>query len=326
MFYMKFHETHYEEYVQKVKTHNIHNELTPFYRNLPSNIEQFRNIMLHGPSGTGKYSQALHIIEKYSPSKLKYEKMMTVISEKGEVSYKISDIHFEVDLMLLGCHSKVIWHELFGQIVEVVSLKKEKMGIILCKNFHCIHSELLEIFYSYMQQYNHNNLAIQLRFILLTEHISFLPINIINHCYILPVMRPKKEHYKKMGLKMDIEEKNILNLKEIKSLKNVKDEEELQEDLFDKLHTQLLEIMVLEDTNYYTFRELLYDLLIYNVDVHEMVTTILFELVQTKQINSESLTKILNKLPNLLKQYNNNYRPIYHLENIFLSITNELSN
>jgi hypothetical protein len=282
--------------------------------------------MLYGPGGTGKYSQALHIIEKYSPSKLKYEKMMTVISEKGEVSYKISDIHFEVDLMLLGCHSKVIWHELFGQIVEVVSLKKEKMGIILCKNFHCIHSELMEIFYSYMQQYNHNNLAIQLRFILLTEHISFLPINIINHCYILPVMRPKKEHYKKMGLKMDIEEKNILNLKEIKSLKNVKDEEELQEDLFDKLQTQLIEMMALENMNYYTFRELLYDLLIYNVDVHEMVTTILFELVQTKQINSESLTKILNKLPNLLKQYNNNYRPIYHLENIFLSITNELSN
>ena len=129
-----------------------------------------------------------------------------------------------------------------------------------------------------------------------------------------------------MGLKMDIEEKNILNLKEIKSLKNIKREEDLQEDLFDKLHTQLLEIMVLEDMNYYAFRELLYDLLIYNVDVHEMVTTILFELVQTKQINSESLTKILNKLPNLLKQYNNNYRPIYHLENIFLSITNELSN
>ena len=125
---------------------------------------------------------------------------------------------------------------------------------------------------------------------------------------------------------MDIEEKNILNLKEIKSLKNIKHEEDLQEDLFDKLHTQLLEIMVLEDMNYYAFRELLYDLLIYNADVHEMVTTILFELVQTKQINSESLTKILNKLPNLLKQYNNNYRPIYHLENIFLSITNELSN
>ena len=27
-----------------------------------------------------------------------------------------------------------------------------------------------------------------------------------------------------------------------------------------------------------------------------------------------------------LKQYNNNYRPIYHLENIFLTITNELCN
>ena len=72
---MKFHETHYEDYIEKVKEYNIHNELLPFYKNLPSNIDQFRNLILFGPTGTGKYSQALKIIEKYSPSNLKYEKM-----------------------------------------------------------------------------------------------------------------------------------------------------------------------------------------------------------------------------------------------------------
>ena len=323
---MKFHETHYEDYIEKVKEHNIHSELLPFYKSLPSKIEHFRNLILFGATGTGKYSQALKIIEKYSPSHLKYEKMMTIVSEKGEFSYKLSDIHFEVDLMLLGCHSKIIWHDLFGQIVEVVSLKKEKMGIILCKNFHGIHSELLEIFYSYMQQYNHNNLAIQLRFILLSEHISFLPINIINHCYVVPIMRPKKEHYKKLGLKMNIEEKNITNLKEIQSLKPLKSIDNIQEDLFDKIRNKLFELMASEKMRYYELRENLYDLLIYNLDVQEIIMSILFEMVDNGKIKNGSLRKVLDKLPLLLKQYNNNYRPIYHLENIFLTITNEICN
>ena len=38
--------------------------------------------------------------------------------------------------------------------------KNNKKGIILCKNFHLINSELLEIFYSYMQKKLIENLKI----------------------------------------------------------------------------------------------------------------------------------------------------------------------
>ena len=321
---MKFHETHYEEYVEKVEKSNIHEELEPFYKKLPSKLENFRNLILYGPVGTGKYSQALKIIKKYSPSDLKYEKKMNVMCEKGEFSYKLSDVHFEVDLMLLGCNSKVIWHELFSQIVEVVSVRREKMAIILCKNFHTIHSELLDIFYSYMQQYNHNNLAIQLRFILISEHISFLPLNIINHCYRVPIRRPKKQEYKRLGLKFNIEPKYVTNLKEIKSIQLLSHESDIGEDLYDKILTQLLSVINEESINYSHIRETLYDLLIYNLDIQEVIMGILDYYVEKDMLKKDNIDTIMSKMPVLLKQYNNNYRPIYHLESIFLTITNEL--
>ena len=54
-------------------------------------------------------------------------------------------------MSLMGCHSKMLWNEVYNQIVDILLAKAEKSGIIVCKYFHEIHSELLDIFYSYMQ-------------------------------------------------------------------------------------------------------------------------------------------------------------------------------
>ena len=69
------------------------------------------------------------------------------------------------------------------------------MGILVCKNFHKIHSELLDIFYSYMQNMKHKNL--NLKYILLTEHVSFIPDNILERCKIISFNRPTKTKYSK---------------------------------------------------------------------------------------------------------------------------------
>ena len=319
---MKFHETHYEDYIKKVESYNIHPELVPFYENIPQNVNDFRNLILYGPSGVGKYSQALHFIKNYSPSQLKYEKKMILQNDKGDFIYKISDIHYEIDMALLGCNSKLIWHDIFGQIVDIVTMKKEKIGIIICKNFHEIHSELLEIFYSYMQQYNHTNLSIQLRFILLTNHLSFLPLNIINHCRVVNVKRPSKDIYKALGLKMNVDKQNILNLKELHILNRAKKLDDIPEDIFDIVCGDFIEQINQPNMKYSNFREALYNILIYNLDTHEMLWNVLYQYID--QLSEESIEKILGKMHNALKQYNNNYRPIYHLENIFLTIINEI--
>jgi hypothetical protein len=196
---MKFYESHYEEYLESMKNYNLHPEISTIIDKFPKKISQMGNIILYGPSGVGKYSQALSIIRKYSSTDLKYDKKITIQTEKQNYTYHISDIHYEIDMSLLGCNSKILWHELFLQIVDIISIKHEKVGFIVCKNFHMIHAELLEIFYSYIQQYSISHSSIQIHFVIITEHISFLPNNIINACQVINVKRPFKEQYLHMS-------------------------------------------------------------------------------------------------------------------------------
>ena len=74
--------------------------------------------------------------------------------------FKISDIHFEVDMQILGCNAKILWNQLYYLIIDIVSSRANKKGIIVCKNFQDIHTELLDIFYSYMQTLHHMNINI----------------------------------------------------------------------------------------------------------------------------------------------------------------------
>ena len=180
---MKFYETHFEEYIIENNRVNLHPKLNKIYEKFPKSLDRLKNIIFFGPNGTGKYTQMLKSIKKYSPTELKYEKKISLTYNKQQYFFKISDIHYEIDMSLLGCNSKLLWHEIYQQIIDIISAKTEKSGIIVCKYFHDIHSELLENFYSYMQQNNSN--SIDLKFIIITEELSFIPDNILNCCEII---------------------------------------------------------------------------------------------------------------------------------------------
>ena len=170
---MKFYEATAEEYLAAMDKYNLHPELQSLYENMfPSSLNTFENLIVYGPVGSGKYSQVLKILQKYSPSELKHEKKITVQSEKNAYTFRISDIHYEIDLAFLGCNSKNLWHDIFCQIVDIISVKQEKIGIILCKNFHMIHSELLEIFYSYIQPFTTSHMNIKIKFIIFIDHVT----------------------------------------------------------------------------------------------------------------------------------------------------------
>ena len=68
---MKFYEKLFDDYIN---LENLHPELEVYINKLPKDIQKFKNIILYGPSGVGKYTQALNIVKKYSDSELKYEK------------------------------------------------------------------------------------------------------------------------------------------------------------------------------------------------------------------------------------------------------------
>ena len=219
---MKTSEMHFEEYLSANEKENLHPKIDKIIKRFPKRINDLKNVIFYGPSGVGKYTQMLKLIKKYSPTELKYEKKLCVTFNKLPYYFKISDIHYEVDMSLIGCNSKLFWHDIFLQIVDIVATKPDKCGIILCKYFHEIHSELLENFYSYMQQ--NNALMVNLKFILITEEITFIPDNIINCCEIINVARPTKTAYNKCIKKNIAANYKIETITNIKNLDIVADE------------------------------------------------------------------------------------------------------
>ena len=82
----------------------------------------------------------------------------------------------------------------------------------------------------------------------------------------------------------------------------------------------------INDMNFIKFRDVLYDIFIYNLDISDCIWYIIFYLVEQKKITKEHLSHILIKTYCFFQYYNNNYRPIYHVEHYLLNIAKLLHN
>lgn len=362
---MKYYESTSNEYIQASKQFDLHPELSDALNTMPESLMQFGNIIFYGPSGVGKYTQFLRFVEAYSENRLKTDKMK-VQTDKHTYEYHISDVHYEIDMALLGCESKKLWNDSFFQIVDVISTKKSKTGIILCKNFHAIHSELLEVFYSYIQHCR--TLSIRIAFVLLTEHVSFIPNRILQCCKIIPVKRPEAKLYqnlnefhskfcsdadnkthtqftKNIGLvpkcqflassyvtasqecsaekHPQIDPESLLNLKELRAHKRHPDVS--PKDVFNIVCDNIInEMMRHEHIRLLELRDHLYDILLYGLDVTECLWYVLRFFAENDKLLE--LDEVLIRVNNFLKYYNNNYRPIYHLESIFIYLITKIHN
>ena len=322
---MKFYETHFEEYIAENKRVNLHPKLEKVFEKYPKTIQELKNIIFYGPSGTGKYTQMLKSIKKYSNTELKYERKTSVTHNKHQCLLKVSDIHYEIDMSLLGCNSKLFWHEIYQQIVDIISTKSCKSGIIVCKYFNEIHSELLDNFYSYMQK--NNALCVDIKFILITEELTFIPDNILNCCEIIAVSRPTKKMYMKcckQKLPSKIKLENITNMKILNLYNNPLEKEKgvpIEELMLQYRITSnkiIHQIVNIGDLQFLKFRDIIYDIFIYNLDITDCIWYILSKLVEMNHIKKEHLSKVLIKTYGFFQYYNNNYRPIYHVENYLL--------
>jgi hypothetical protein len=108
----------------------------------------------------------------------------------------------------------------------------------------------------------------------------------------------------------------IINGKELKSFSIVKDGE-LPKDIFNVICDAIISEM--KNPNKISmagFRDLIYDMLIYNLDVAECIWYILYYFIQNENLRNCDMSDMLDRCYVFLKYYNNNYRPIYHLESI----------
>tara|TARA_B110000046_G_scaffold138662_1_gene145002 strand:+ start:1370 stop:2308 length:939 start_codon:yes stop_codon:yes gene_type:complete len=312
---MKFFENRFEEYLESHHKNSLHPSLEKHFSKLDIND----NLIIYGAPGIGKYTQALRYIERYSPTNLKYERKMNIsLSKEKNYIFKISDIHFEIDMGLLGCNARILWNEIYKSIVDIVKARPGHKGIILCKNFNTIHNELLDTFYSYMQTREDN--IIKLSYILITESYSFIPNNISNRCILIPIRRPSVSSYKRCLNIKNIDPTCVTNIKLLKG------------GIFDTPNNKYIieikdSIKNYKDIDFLTLRECIYNLFIYQQDIPNNIW-LLFEFLSNENIDADKFVLFFKVLVNFFKLYNNNYRPIYHLERLIynlISIIHELS-
>jgi hypothetical protein len=380
---------YFNSYLENIDSNDINKKYNNFINNISQELINMPNFILYGPPGSGKYSDSLKIVRKFSKSDLKYEKKMIINSQKNEHIIKISDIHYEINLENLTCNSKTLFNDIYNNIIDSISMYNNNLGIIIIKNFDMINNELLEIFYSYMQKIINRTLV--LKFIILTENISFIPNNILESCKIL--------YYSKLSLTKYIKIANKNNRKLLNKLSNVKinnkitnndtndninnnDNENIKNNykkinfiynninninllknfdlneinlniinlkgnICDKIAIFIINNLYIDTINYKFLRNLLYDILIYNLNIYECIFEILekiyeyfieYNSIKNNSINnnvnyaiiinnySEFLNRIFLKTNIFLKYYNNNYRPIYHLESYVLYIISTIQN
>tara|TARA_B000000475_G_scaffold233248_1_gene199846 strand:- start:59 stop:577 length:519 start_codon:yes stop_codon:yes gene_type:complete len=172
-----------------------------------------------------------------------------------------------------------------------------------------------------MQSLNHIN--IKLVYIILTENISFIDDNILNRCQIIPIERPTKKVYEKT-LNVTINKKlhNIGNIKNI--ISNINELDKINEKI---LNSIIHNIENHKDINYLNFRDLIYNIFIYNLDLNTCLYKILSHFINNNKLNNDNISLVLFKLASFFRLYNNNYRPIYHLESFLYylcKVVNEL--
>jgi len=314
---MKFFETRFDEYVSTCAKHNFHPKLKTMVDKFPVHLSTLKHIILYGSSGVGKYTQALNIVHRYSPSGLKYEKKTIIPYSNGKNQYvcKISDIHYEVDMSLLGCNAKTLWHDIHGHIVDIIGGTSHKTGIVLCKNMQLIDHDLMETLFSYMQDSCATN-PVVIRYLFITEGVSFLPDNIVQCCETIPVPKPRVVSVKKHARKINpgITDEGIMRTINLKSLYSPLSHGQVE--VFEIIVRNIVTIVTggIDSVVFAELRECIYDLFVYDANIHLCMWSVLSTLIKTGYIDNRYIDVCVENTFEFFKLYNNNYRPIYHVE------------
>jgi len=305
------------------------------------NSNNFNNYIFFGPSCSYKYKNVLKLLQHYSPSNLKYEKKLHINLVKTDFYIKISDIHYEIDVENFIYNSKSSWNDIYTIIYNSIASSVNKKGYIVFRNFDKINYDLLDLLYNYMQKELFSTLNI--KYIIITECVSFIPMKIINICKIINFAKLSKKNIyclcnkqnKQFFKKLTVTSNSNSNSYDTLAPSNV-------ESIYNKVNNPnifthldisnnikyieqhiaicntFISLIISNNYNISNIRTLLYDILINHLNSHECFFYIIQSLIINKLINSNKISDLIFNSIFFLKNYNNNYRPIFHLESFTL--------
>jgi hypothetical protein len=299
-----------------------------------NDVNNFNNYIFYGPSCSFKYKNVLKLLQHFSPSNLKYEKKLHINLVKTDFYIKISDIHYEIDLENFIYNSKSSWNDIYNIIYNSIASSANKKGYIVFRNFDKINYDLLDLLYNYMQKELFASLTI--KYIIITESISFIPFKIINMCRVLYFSKlNKKTIYglcnknNKQYLKYLSTNNSNANDDSLKQLVNKVNNSNIFSYLdisnnlkyiehYKSICDTYIELITNSNYNIKNIRTLLYDILIYHLNCHECFYYIIKTLIQKELIVTNKISDLIYNSLIFFKNYNNNYRPIFHLESFTL--------
>ena len=312
--------------------HNINNDAHNVNNDAHNVNNDFSNYIFYGPPCSYKYKNVLKMLQHFSPSNLKYEKKLHIDLAKTDFYIKISDIHYEIDVENFIYNSKSSWNDIYSVIYNSIASSCNKKGYIVFRNFDKINYDLLELLYNYMQKELFASLTI--KYIIITESISFIPFKITNMCKVL--------HFSKLNKKIIYGLCNKNNRQFFKYLNTNTSTNDSIKQFYNKVnnpnifsyldisnnlkyienHKSICDtyIELITSTNYNikNIRTLLYDILIYHLNCHECFYYIIKTLIQKELILTTKISDLIYNSLIFFKNYNNNYRPIFHLESFTL--------
>jgi hypothetical protein len=196
-----------------------------------------------------------------------------------------------------------------------------------------------------------------IKFIFLTEAVSFIPKSILNCCDIISFSKPTKSAYIKIIQNNtknntssqrfiqhqlgDVSNISNIRLSEINCRKKEKEKENVDGDVIVNIDVKnddddlcitlqtpykiicqpLCDYLSYPKTITITLvRNTLYDILIYNANIYDCVWMLLNHATSLVEKEPTKISTMLAKTMQFFQLYNNNYRPIYHMELFFFNL------
>lgn len=209
-------------------------------------------------------------------------------SRRVAIHHNVNDVIFNISDVHIEVDFELLGVSEYNIFLELFRHVKENVAInkksfyIVCLNFQSIKQELLSIFYTFLDEPTVN-------FILLTTKISFIYDDILKQTII-----------KKINGDTSVEAPNIE--KNVAALASF--------------------IMKDKKKSFFDLREILYKFLVLNLDIHDCLQKLIAVLIENEYITLSEINRVLKEYTSFMSKYNNNYRPIYHIESYIVFLIN----
>ena len=182
-----------ERIVAEAREDPFHPDIISYLDAFPTSVAEMPSLIISGPQAAGKRTLGLVVVAGFSPSAMRYEKKLYI----GEAPRRqedvpcmpMSDIHFEVDMSLPCFGNKAGWASAHKAIVDAVEIRRHKYAFVMCTHFHLADRDLIRGFSNFMDS---GVDGVNLRYILVTEHYSRLPLEIRQMAHRIAVPVPPR--------------------------------------------------------------------------------------------------------------------------------------